>query len=114
MNLNEISYIKIEKQNIPYSFTFDYKEKIFEFEIRYNSEYDFFTVDLYLLENENKITLMLGEKLMYAQMLFQSIYYKNIDTPMFLLWDFSGNSKRVGYDDIDNIYLVVMEDETLE
>ncbi len=113
MNLKDIQYIEIEKDSIPYSFTFDYNGKIFEFDIRFNAEYDFFTIDLYLLEDENRITLILGEKIMYGQMLFQSIYYKNIDTPSLLVWDFSGNSVRVGYEDIDNVCLVVMRNEAL-
>ena len=114
MNLEEIQYIEIEKSLIPYSFTYDYKGKIFEMEIRYNAEYDFFTIDLYVVENEMRTALILGEKIMYAQMLFSSIYYKNVDTPPLLPWDFSGNSIRVGHNEIDNVYLVVMEDEALE
>ena len=114
MNLEDIQYIEIDKSLIPYSFTYDHKGKIFEMEIRYNSEYDFFTLDLYLLENEERSILILGEKIMYGQMLFSSIYYKNIETPPLIPWDFSNNSNRVGWDEIDNVYLVVMADDSME
>lgn len=109
--LEDVYYIEIEKDNIPYSFTYDYLEHIFEFEILYNEEYDYFTIDLYLLDGLNKVSVVLGEKLMLNQMLFLDKSYLNIDLPRLIPYDFSDNSKRFGYDEIDNIYLVVVEDE---
>lgn len=114
MSLQEVNTIDIDRALIPYRFTTDYKGKIFEMEIRYNAEYDFFTVDLSIVEDEERTILMLGEKMMLGQMLFAGIYYKNIQTPPLLPWDFSGTSKRMGWEELDNIYLVVMDNETLE
>lgn len=111
--LEEFKYIEIEKDSLPYSFTYDYEGHIFEFEIKYNEEYDSFTIDLYILDNAEKKVIILGEKIMLNQMLFMNISYLNIDLPKLIPYDFSGNSKRCGYDEIDSIYLVVMDYDPL-
>lgn len=108
--LEEIEYLKIEKENIPYCFTYDYGKHIFEFEISYNEVNDFFTADLYLLDGINKIPIVIGEKIMLNQMLFKTKAYLNINLPKLIPYDFSENSKRAGFDEIDNIYLVVVKD----
>ncbi|MGP1567989.1 MAG: phage baseplate plug family protein [Peptoanaerobacter stomatis] len=110
-SLEDIEYIKIEKELIPYKFTYDYKGNIFELEVNYNNEYDFFTLDLYIFENDDKTLLISGEKVVLSEMLFISISYLNIDIPSFIPYDFSNNYKKVGYDEIDDIYLVVVNDE---
>lgn len=71
---------------------------------------DFFTADLYLLEGINKIPIVIGEKIMLNQMLFKTKAYLNINLPKLIPYDFSENSKRAGFDEIDNIYLVVVKD----
>ena len=58
--LEEIEYIEIDKNQVPYSFSFDHRGNIFEIDIRYNDEYDYFTADLYILKDSEKVTLILG------------------------------------------------------
>ena len=111
--LEEVEYLQIEKDNIPYSFTYDYKGNIFEFYVRYNDEHDYFTIDLYSLDNDEKRALVLGEKIMLGQILFDNIAYTNIDLPMFMPYDFTNTIDKMGFDEIDNIYLVVVEDDTI-
>ena len=111
--LNEVEYIEIDKELIPYSFTYDYEGNIFEIEIRYNAEFDYFTADLYILKDSEKITLILGEKLMLSQLMFMSITYLNIKLPAFIPYDFSEKSKKIGWDEIKNISLVVIKDDTV-
>lgn len=106
--LEKTEYLKIEKENIPYSFTYDYKGNIFEFVIRYNELNDFFTADLYLQEADYKKPIVVGEKIMLSQVLFKNLSYLNLDLPRLIPYDFSENSKRAGYDEMDSIYLVVV------
>lgn len=108
--LEEFKCIDIDKDLIPYSFTYDHNRKIFYMEVFYNSKYDYFTIDLYLMENEKKIPLIFGEKIMIGQMLFQSIAYRNIDIPMIIPWDFSMKSKRAGFDEMNSIYLALIDE----
>lgn len=105
--LEDVKYLKIEKENIPYSFTYDYKGNIFEFVIRYNEVKDFFTVDLYLQETDYKRPIVVGEKLMLNQRLFKKMSCLSLELPSLIPYDFSENSKRAGHDEIDYIYLVV-------
>lgn len=103
----EFKYIIIQKENLPYRFTLDYKTNIFEIEFRYNSLYDYFSADLYRIEDDKPIPLMYGEKLMLDKLLFSHIRYKNIGIPPLTPHDFSGNSRRFCWDEVDNIYLVL-------
>lgn len=110
-DLAEINYIKIEKDLVPYSFTYDYEGNIFEMVVNYNDEFDFFTIDLYLMNNEEKILLISCEKIILCQMLFLSIAYLNIAIPSFIPYDFSNSHEKAGFNEIDSIYLVVVEDD---
>lgn len=111
--LETASYLSIDKEQIPYRFTYDHLGKIFEIEFRYNAQGDFFTADLTLLQNEFKNILVQGEKIMLGQMLFQNIFYEHIDTPPLLPWDFSERATRAGWEEMDHIVLVVMNDDAL-
>ncbi|QOS97546.1 hypothetical protein JNUCC42_13190 [Brevibacterium sp. JNUCC-42] len=62
------SIIDIEKELIPYHFEISLVDELFEMEIHYNSEYDFFTVDLL----KNKEVLVYGEKIVYGMPLFRT------------------------------------------
>ena len=106
--LEEIEYVEIDKTQIPYSFTHDYMGNIFEIEIRYNDEYDYFTADLHILKDSEKTTLILGEKIMLSQLMFISVAYLNIAIPLFIPYDFSETVERIGWDEIDDIVLAVI------
>ena len=109
---SEINSIAITKELIPYRFSLDIEleeKKDIEFLVKYNAEYDFFTIDLYV---DSKL-LSAGEKLMLGQVLFQDVDIPNF--PIIIPWDFSGISTRVGWDDLgENVILVVIDDDFLE
>lgn len=107
--LEEIEYIEIDKNQVPYSFSFDHRGNIFEIDIRYNDEYDYFTADLYILKDSEKVTLILGEKIMLSQLMFVSVAYLNIAIPLFIPYDFSETVERVGWDEMDDIVLAVVK-----
>lgn len=114
LSVEEVRHLAIDKESLPYRFTYDYQGHIFEMEIHYNSEGDFFTIDLSLLQNELKKVLMRGEKLMLGQMLFEPLFYLDIETPPLMPWDFSRQALRCGWEEMDQIYLVVMDDAAVE
>lgn len=111
-SISEINIVSVSKELIPYRFSFDVDlddKKDIEFSIRYNAEYDFFTMDLYI----DSKPLAFGEKLMLGQVLFQDVDIPNF--PIIIPWDFSGMSTRVGWDDLgENVILVVIDDDFLE
>lgn len=111
-SISEINSISISKELIPYRFSLDIElegKKDIEFLVKYNAEYDFFTMDLYV---DSKL-LSAGEKLMLGQVLFQEVDIP--DFPIIIPWDFSGISTSVGWDDLgENVILVVIDDDFLE
>lgn len=98
--------LTVDKDLVPYNFTYDYKGRIFEIELNYNGVSDYFSASLYLLDGEEKLPLVLSEKIMINQPLFIRKTYLNIDIPVFMPCDFADVSKRAGYE--DNFYLAVM------
>lgn len=115
MEYGSMQILEIEKELIPYYFTLDYREKVYEIGIKYNAEYDFFTLDLFLLENQQKRTIVLGEKIMYGKMLFSSSYYVDKNLPKLIPWDFTNTVDRVGWRELgENVCLVVVEDDSVE
>lgn len=64
-----MEYIDIEKNLVPYRFEISLSGTVFTFEVHYNAEYDFFTVDL---ERDGTV-LVQGEKLVYGAPLFRDV-----------------------------------------
>ncbi|MCR8636187.1 phage baseplate plug family protein [Paenibacillus radicis (ex Xue et al. 2023)] len=61
--------VNIIKHQIPYRFEIPLANVLFEMEVNYNPQFDFFTIDLY----RNKELLVYGEKLIYGKPLFHDI-----------------------------------------
>ena len=102
-----MKYIKIEKDLIPYRFDIQLAEKTYTFEVHYNSEYDFFTVDLYIGDE----AIIYGEKLVYGKRLFD---YPSIDFPVEIVpRDNAEEQSRVGYDNLeDSVFLYIIEGDS--
>lgn len=64
-----MEYIEIEKDLIPYRFDISLADEIFTFEVHYNEQFDYFTVDL---ERDGEV-LVTGEKLVYGTTLFYDV-----------------------------------------
>src|SRR5690242_20107847 len=65
----DYEYIDIEKENVPYRFDISLRDEMFTFEVHYNEQYDYFTVDL---EKDEEV-LATGERLVYALPLFYDV-----------------------------------------
>lgn len=106
-SINEVNIIDIDKELIPYRFSLATDQNsVLEMEIRYNAEYDFFTVDLYI---DSKLVVS-GEKIMYGEILFKDINEKKV--PLIIAWDFSSQSERVGFEQLgQNVELVVIDND---
>ncbi|SFJ44416.1 hypothetical protein SAMN02799624_04544 [Paenibacillus sp. UNC496MF] len=63
------AYIDIEKELIPYRFDVSLAGVLFTFEINYNAEDDYFTVDL----ERDQGVLVTGEKIVYGLPLFVDV-----------------------------------------
>lgn len=101
--------IPIYKDQIPYRFETMFNGVLYTFEVHYNVEHDFFTVDLYRLDEP----IIYGEKLVYNEPLFQSL---NDDTlPKLIPIDPSGAEERITYDNFgETVILQVIEDEAVQ
>lgn len=102
-----MEYIPIEKENIPYRFEIELGAEIFEFEIRHNDTYDFFTIDLY----KDGAPLVYGEKVVYGVPLFLDV--RDLDFPVVEIVpiDRAGLETRVTYENMnETVFLVVMNE----
>jgi hypothetical protein len=100
-------YIEIDKTAIPYRFDIELAGEIFNLEIRYNSRFDFFTVDL---EREGEIVVQ-GEKIMYGRPLFSYLNDNRLPAVDIIPLNESGDPvDRVGWDNLgDTVFLMVGE-----
>lgn len=103
-----LEYIEIEKDLIPYEFDIVLSNKTYTFEINYNAEFDFFTVDLY----RNEQPVVLGEKIVYGRRLFSTQLYADIPDIPIVPYDLSEKENRVSWDNLnETVFLwLVTED----
>jgi len=87
-----LNYLSIDKEAIPYRFDMRLVGVTFTFEIHYNSEYDFFTVDLYRGEE----LLVAGEKLVYGRPLFNVYVNARLPDVIIVPFDLSGQQQGNG------------------
>lgn len=94
--------IEINKNIIPYTFEID----DYVFTVRYNSEHDYFTIDVARGE-----TLIDGEKILYGKRLFSDHQYLNIPFNI-LPVDISDQATRAGFNQLgETVFLWVVDDE---
>ncbi len=100
-------YINIEKELIPYRFSMTFKQKMHEFEVNYNTEYDFFTLDLSI---DGEI-IVVGEKIVYGRPLFSSVDSFIHTLPRIIAYDLPREEERVTYENIGKkVFLYIEED----
>lgn len=97
-------YIDIDKDAIPYTFDMRLNNVTWSFEVRYNAEHDFFTVDL-LKQGE---LIVAGNKLVYGKRLFDVV--QNKPSVPIIPYDESGNSNRVGWDELGRSVFLYLGD----
>lgn len=104
-----MNFIEINKNLIPYEFDITLKGETFRLVVNYNYLNDFFTIDLY----KNGEILVLGEKIVYARPLFLSCLHKNIPRPYIIPFDFSENTDRVTFENLnEEVFLYLVEDDS--
>ncbi|NMB32679.1 MAG: hypothetical protein GX992_00340 [Clostridium sp.] len=105
-----MKFIEINKDLIPYYFEIKLAGITWGFEVRYNREFDFFTIDLYRQEE----LIAAGEKVVYGQSLFSILMEDGRPGIDIIPFDQSGNSNRVGWDELGKsvfLYLVGGDDD---
>lgn len=103
-----VSIIEIDKELIPYSFNLELSEKLYKFTAKYNTAFDFFTVDLHL----NGEPILFGEKLKYGTPLF--MFKRHLDVPkeQIVPVDVNGKETAVTYENLgDSVFLYVVDGE---
>lgn len=101
----EYEYISIEKELVPYCFHITLNEKTFTFDVNYNAEHDFFTVDLY---RDNEL-IVASEKIVYGRVLFDCQQYANIPDTYIIPYDMAQNETRVSWDNLgETVFLWVV------
>ncbi|MCZ2396117.1 MAG: hypothetical protein LC100_06185 [Chitinophagales bacterium] len=96
--------IDINKDLCPYQFDIQLDGTTYTMEIRYNNEFDYFTVDLLVGEE----TIINGEKILYGKELFQS--HKHLNVPRdIVVFDASDEQTRAGYEQLgETVFLYMM------
>lgn len=103
-----MDYINIDKSLIPYEFEIKIKDETYRFIVSYNSDYDFFTIDLYKGEE----AIVIGEKVVYGRPLFVSALYRDIPKAYILPFDLAQKEDKVTFENFNEqvfLYLVELE-----
>lgn len=101
-----MEYIEIDKYSIPYRFEIELAGEVFELELHYNYDYDFFTVDI----SKGGVVLAYGERMVYGRRLFSALSDSELPKVALTPLDPSGQAARVGWDELgDTVFLMVGE-----
>lgn len=102
-----MEYIEIEKDLIPYRFNIAITGKTFTFEIHYNAEHDYFTVDLY----RNDVLIVAGVKIVYGRPLFAANKYLDVPQALIIPLDLSAQATRVSWQNLnETVFLWLVND----
>lgn len=94
---NEVSYIDIKVDKVPYSFTVKLTDKTFTFTIKYNEAGGFFTADLLTVTGE---VLAFGDPIRYGRPMFGSIEDERFPLPVIIPQCLTG--EKIGEVTADN------------
>jgi hypothetical protein len=98
-------YVPIQKEQTPYRFEIVLGAETFEIEVRYNADFDFFTIDLY----KDGEALVYGEKLVYGVPLFTDVLDQRYPVLQIVPKDDAGLEERVGYSNLgETVFLQVV------
>lgn len=102
--------IPIQKDLVPYSFHIRLAGETFEFKVRYNDSFDFFTIDLH----KNGRVLISGEKVVYGAYLFSSFVLEDIPRVYIMPYDMRNEEEEVTYANLmESVFLYVVEEAEL-
>jgi hypothetical protein len=98
-------YIPINKNQVPYRFEIALGVELFTIEVRYNADFDFFTLDCF----KGSEVLVYGEKIVYGVPLFVDVLDQRFPVLQIVPIDNAGAEERVGYDNIgQTVFLQVV------
>ncbi|MGN7359454.1 phage baseplate plug family protein [Paenibacillus sp. SAF-054] len=102
----DYEFIEIEKDLIPYRFDISLADEMFTFEVHYNEEFDFFTVNL----ERNGEILAVGEKLIYGMPLFYDVQDNRFPKVPIVPLDESEQQSDVNWQTLnESVFLFVIE-----
>lgn len=97
--------LQIDKALIPYSFDIQLDGTTYDLTIRYNAEYDFFTMDI----AKDEMEILNGEKIVYGRPLFEAHRHLDLPTVLILPVDMSEEQTRAGYEQLsDTVFLYML------
>jgi len=98
--------IPIEKKLIPYTFDIELGGTLYTFLVRYNQEFDYYTLDLSI---GNEI-IVEGEKIVLGRILFES--FRHLNVPYGILpFDVADIAERVGEAELmESVFLYFVGD----
>lgn len=100
-------FIELDPTEIPVEFEIELGEETFIMTINYNESYDFYTVDLYDLE---EIPLVLGEKLVLNQPLFSAFTDDRLPAQSIVPFDESQKAERITKDNFYQTVFLTIDD----
>lgn len=99
-----MNYIEINKYQVPYQFEINLANETFQFNILYNSIYDFFTINLY----KDHRLVRYGEKIVYNVPLFENLGYLDVPKLTIIPADTTKQAIRVTYENMnEDVFLYV-------
>lgn len=102
-----MEYLDIEKEQVPYRFEITLSGTVFTFEANYNSEYDFFSVDI---ERDGEV-LATGNKLVYGEPLFSYSADERFPQVEIIPFDEAGITQEVTWATLgETVFLYVLEE----
>lgn len=97
-------YIDIDKNEIPYSFEVELAGEVFELEVNYNQNHDFFTVDLF----KDGGALVIGEKLILNRLLFRNRVDIGLPKVQIIPKDRANSATRITFENLnETVFLYV-------
>lgn len=103
--------INVDKNAIPYSADIRIGVRTYTFTFHYNSEGDFFTVDLV----QGEENLVVGEKIVYGKALFTSYLDERFPFAAIIPIDLSMQAEKIGWQELGkSVFLYVITAEEME
>lgn len=101
--------IPIDKERIPYTFSVQIHGTTRTFTVKYNSDYDYFTLDLI----KDGQPVVEGEKIMLHQEIFSSIATGDLPRDLFVT-DLSDEAARCGWEELsETVFIYILTGETV-
>lgn len=108
-----MQYIAVNKDEIPEEFDIDLGEETFTLTFKYNTSFDFFTVDLQKATevDADPEILVMGEKLILNKPLFSDFASFDFPAPTIIPMDLSGEETRITFENLNEKVFLYIDDD---